>query len=909
MIKIPKLSERLLKIIADITTKHPIPVLIICFILSGASAFLARNLRVDLSMIAELPESDPMVHQFKSAYENYGGLEYIFILLKSEDIESAKDFADYIAPMLKERKDLFKSVRHKIDIDFFKPYILLFLNEEEIEELNDAFERHIDVYKNMLKTLDLPSFLEGMYKILDREISQRTEISGEEEEAQLLKSMRKWSDFLKKAIVDEKKINEKEYRRILAGIFTARGEDREISSEYFISKDESSLVIMLSPTESSENIAYSLRAYEVINEIVSEGKKKFPDVEAGITGSVPIVAEQYYIILRDLLITNIVSMSLVTLIFATGFGSIFYAILMIIPLFSALLWTFGFAYLYRGTITMTTSVFGAILTGLGIDFAAHLLSRFNDERERGLNVEDAVKASVIGSGKGIITGGVTTSAAFYTLIVAYHKGVEQLGIIAGTGLILAIISMLFIVPSLLTIIGGRKILSARIKIPLLEEKIARAIVKVPYVFGGVFLIISLFFLWSSTRLSFDNNFRNLMPRDMTALRVVDEFEKAYERGTDYGLITVDTIEEARSVVDKLESLSTIGLVESISKFLPDEQKRKINSLNPLRNLILPLTPTLPAKVKWRCDKDNLLLYIQGFKKMRDMALALKQLSVAGGYFEGEDESEKMKDNFERIIKAIEEGNKIDVLSNINRIHINEFYTSFLDLKDALNPEVLTLEKLPEDIRNTFMGKDGKFLIYAYPNRTIWESRKFMGDFVSEIRSVKEDAFGIPVIFYFQTKRILTDLRDSAIFAFIVVFLLVFLDFRDVLKTIISFTPVLFGALWMIGFMPFLDLKFNFINVGIIALILGMGIDYGVHFTHRFLQEGSVEIAISKTGRAIIVSALTTMAGFGAVMLAKFKGLCSMGEALLVGIGMCLITSFVGSGVILSFYQKMRGRKK
>lgn len=902
--KILKIRDLFLENISKITTEHPILVLIVCFLSVLISLFLAMNLKIDLSMVAELPEDDPMVKQFRDAYKNYGGLEYIFILLKSEDIESAKNFADHIAPILKERKDLFKSVRHKIDIDFFKPYSLLFLDKEEINDLTDTFERHIDIYKRMIKKLDLLSFLEGTYEILDREISEREEIRGEEKESGLIKGLRKWSDLLKKGIVDGKELGDREYNRVLAEVFSARQEDEEISSEYFTSKDEKMLVIMLSPVESSENIAYSLKAYEFLKEVVEDVKKRFPDVETGLTGSVPIVAEEFHIIKRDLFLTNTVSMLLVIVIFGLGFGSIFYPILMVIPLLSGLMWAFGFAYIYRGTITMTTSVFGAILTGLGIDFAAHLISRFNDERDKGKSIKESVRDSITGSGKGVITGAVTTSTAFYTLIVAYHKGVEELGIIAGTGLLLSMLAMFLIVPSILTLTGERKIFKARIKIPMIEQKIAHFVIKKPYIFLIFFIIISLFFFFSATKISLDTNFRNLMPRDMVSLEVVDEFEKAFGRGTDYGLITAETIEETREVVKKLEPLSTIALVESISKFLPLNQERKRELLKSLESLLQSLSPEDPRNVSWKTD-SNLLSYIEAFKKMRDMALALKQLSIAGGYFEGEDEAEKLKRNFEEIIEKMEKEDRTSSLSNINRIHIKEFHDTFLDLKKASIPQPLTLEKLPDDIRNTFIGKDGKFLVFVYPKQSVWISKEFMREFVEEIRSVKSDAFGIPVIVYFQTDRILTDLRSSAALAFICVLFLVFLDFRNIFRTAVSLVPLLFGTLWMLGIMPILDIKFNFINVGIVALLLGIGIDYGVHITHRFLQEGNTLSAMSKTGRAVFISATTTMAGFGAIMLAKFRGLNSMGEVLLVGIGMCLITSIIGMCMILSIYEGKR----
>jgi len=174
-LKIPKLSEYYLKLITRMTTGHPVITLSFCFLLFVISIILAQRIKVDLSMIAELPEDDPLVAKFKDSYKNYGGLEYVYILVKSDDIQDAKRFADYIAPKLEKETEYFRSVRYKVDIDFFKPYSMLFLNEEQIKDLTETFNRNLDVYRKMLNHLDIIYFLDGMYTILDREISERNE--------------------------------------------------------------------------------------------------------------------------------------------------------------------------------------------------------------------------------------------------------------------------------------------------------------------------------------------------------------------------------------------------------------------------------------------------------------------------------------------------------------------------------------------------------------------------------------------------------------------------------------------------------------------------------------------------------------------------------------------------------------
>ncbi|MEK6656637.1 MAG: MMPL family transporter, partial [Nitrospirota bacterium] len=133
-------------------------------------------------------------------------------------------------------------------------------------------------------------------------------------------------------------------------------------------------------------------------------------------------------------------------------------------------------------------------------------------------------------------------------------------------------------------------------------------------------------------------------------------------------------------------------------------------------------------------------------------------------------------------------------------------------------------------------------------------------------------------------------------AYSAVFVLVLLDFRSLKRTIIALMPHIIGIIWMMGVMEVLGMKLNYMNIAIVPLIVGMGIDNGVHIIHRHLEDGGKNIpnTIFHTGRAVVMCTATTMAGFGSLVFSRYGGLSSMGAVANIG----MITSLIAAIIVL-----------
>jgi predicted RND superfamily exporter protein len=167
-------------------------------------------------------------------------------------------------------------------------------------------------------------------------------------------------------------------------------------------------------------------------------------------------------------------------------------------------------------------------------------------------------------------------------------------------------------------------------------------------------------------------------------------------------------------------------------------------------------------------------------------------------------------------------------------------------------------------------------------------------FAEASRRVSGEATGFPIVFRKMSGRITRGFYGSVVAGSVLVALILFLDYRNLRDVLLALLPLAVGVTWMMGGMRLLGLSFNFANLVAVPLIIGVGIDNGVHIVHRMKFEGrsGMNTVLRHTGRAILVASLTTMVGFGSLALASHRGLASLGLVLLLGVGACLVASTV-----------------
>jgi len=145
-----------------------------------------------------------------------------------------------------------------------------------------------------------------------------------------------------------------------------------------------------------------------------------------------------------------------------------------------------------------------------------------------------------------------------------------------------------------------------------------------------------------------------------------------------------------------------------------------------------------------------------------------------------------------------------------------------------------------------------------------------------------------------------DGKNAALLTVFVIFLLLWLDFRSFKYAMIAMIPLVAGVIWMVGIMYLVGMQLTVVNVMALPMILGIGIDDGVHIVHRWRIEGGKKVKqiFASTGKAIFLTSITTMLAFGSLVFSIWRGFGSLGGAMFIGVGACFLsTVIILSGII------------
>ncbi len=491
--------------------------------------------------------------------------------------------------------------------------------------------------------------------------------------------------------------------------------------------------------------------------------------------------------------------------------------------------------LWDGTLTIMESVFGVLIFGMGVDFAIHLLLRMREERARGLDFQASVERAIAGTGHGILAGAVTTGGAFMIMAFAPDPVFYRLGLAGSVGLLLCFVFLILMLPAEWAILERRHVddrAPARALLLPVLATLARVSYRRPLAILGT---TALFMAWSAAGLShfrYETNLEQVFSRD---IRAVDTAAKIHEHyGIDPGpwLVAVAEADEARRVAGEFDRDPLFEHTESIALLFSDDVVRR-------RAHLATIGPVLETR-------------------RRD--LEAMRARLAGVDAEGE----------ERIDAAI-----LPLLA--------------LERAALLGPP--EVGKLPPALSERFVGPDGEFLILAFVRDPSLDSAAAAAA-RRAAQAIHPDATSISAIFeaLIGTDRPWFGKLNLAVIIFVVLVLIA--DLRRPKLVFLALVPVLTGSFAALGILNWSGFAFNTVTLVGIPLLLGLGVDDGVHIVHRLVEEPErpVEGVIASVGRGIAMTTATTCASVAAMLFSRHPGIESIAILLLVGLPLCLLAS-------------------
>ena len=883
----PRLSplDRIFTAFETLAYFHPWWVLSVSLILAALSLwFTATHLQFN-TLREDLISKDMKFHEVYQQYrERFKDFDGMIVVVEGDQPDAMKQFADLLVERLQNRPEISSEIYYKVDTGYFKNKSLLFLEPDALEQLADKLESHQD----FLEQVNASPGLNTLLGSLNREISSGvvdtllTDMLGTEDEEAETEETADLGLLISLLGQMTRHVEGNTAYRSPWGTFLSEEDNPLREAGYLVSDDERLLFILLNPQETEGDFAGSKNAIEGIREITMELSPGFPGIKVGMTGGEVISSDEMYTTHSDVKNASKYALTGVTLLFIIFYRRITEPLLAVFTLMVSIAWAMGYTTLSVGHLNIISVVFTTILIGLGIDFGVHILCRYREERRLGRGTCLAMRNTLQQTGRGNLAGAVTTAIAFGAMAFTDFVGIVELGIIAAGGIVLCLIGMVLLLPALISI-------EERWRKPVyaLPERVGKRDALFEKMYSHYYLIIfvSLGVLlgcgYLSKDLYFDYNLLNMQAKGTEAVRWEMKIIENAKRASWNAALVANDIEDAKEKYRILKSLPSVGKVESLFTAIPENQEARILKAKALAPLIDPL------EVEPEDEPFSL----------RSVQATIKKIRFKLRKKEKNDEQDDVYEASNRVRQLDEALKKTDPETAANRLKgfsrtlFVDYRKKITDLQRSVHPTPVQLEELPQDLKDRFVSTDGKYLLLVYPSINIWE-REEMEQFLYEMRRINPDVTG-NAVHMFESSRLMIDGYISAgLYALAAITLYLILTLRNIKTTLLVLLPTLAGAVLTLGLMRLTGIQFNLANLVILPLILGIGVVDGVHILHRCREEPECgKNVISKsTGQAVILTSLTTMIGFGSLMVADHQGVYSVGLVLTLGVGSCMVTS-------------------
>ncbi len=815
-------------------------------------------------------------------------------VIESDNLERNRQFVERLGNKLRVETNLFTGVFYKGDLTSMGPKALLFLPEDALRDLTKTLREYRPVLQEFAKANNLVS----LFDLVNTQFRTAVRRSDEDNEA-LVNALPALERILKQGTDSLDRMG----RPPSPGVNALFEGGPEAEQQMYITFADGRIFLL---TAQAVSEALNAKAVERFRELMVETRLEVPGVNAGLTGEPVLEVDEMLQSEKDTMLATIVSLVLVALIFIFGYHATGRPLKATACLLVGLAYTMAYTTLTVGHLNILTITFAPILIGLAIDFGVHLITRYEEELRRGRSDKVALDKAIVNTGMGVFTGAFTTAGAFFAMALAEFRGVKEMGIICGGGMLVCLVPMMTLLPALL--LRGRQNVMDHQLGDVLEGKAAEEMdqrarlenlwLQNPIVTMVAVLGLSALCVWPARRVFFDYNLLHMQSPGLPAVVFQDKLIHSSTRSVLFAAVVADSLPEATRLVNAITNLPSVSGVETMTSYLTEDQTEKLQLLRSVKQNLASLrfSELDPSPVDLRALTQT-LFSLHGY-----LGLAANQAKEEPMIYRG---ILALRAATGELLRRVRMGDPAFVgqrLAEFQRALFTDVHETFraLQNQDASGP--MTVHDLPAALKNRFVGLTGKYLIQVYPKKDVWD-RKHQQEFIEQLRSVDRQVTGTPVQLFEYTKLLRESYEQAAWYSLGAIVLLVFIHFRSIACVILSLLPVGLGGLWMLAVMGLFKIPFNPANIMTLPLIVGIGVTNGIHILNRFAEELQPSILARSTGKAVLVSGLTTIAGFGSLVLAKHEGIESLGWIMSVGVATCMITGLTFLPVLLNLLKR------
>lgn len=571
-----------------------------------------------------------------------------------------------------------------------------------------------------------------------------------------------------------------------------------------------------------------------------------------------------------------------------------------ITLVVGLVWTTGFATLAVGKLNLLSVAFGVLFIGLGVDFAIHLglhaIERLGPERPMRAAMAEA--SENVGTALTLCAG--TTAIGFLSFLPTPYKGVAELGLIAGAGMVVILVLTFTLFPALAVLFLPR---AETQHVPHLAGVAARGerwIEHHPPTVVAVVGALVVAALVASPRLRFDSNvvtIRNPNTPSVGAFRdlLADSLRSPWSLD-----VLAPGLEDADRIAARLRGLDVVASARTLTDYVPTDQEEKRDILFDAA-LLLDLPRHEPPDTKQPPVREQISI-------LRQLREVLASKAVRGRRGTLGESVRRLRLHLDRFLERVDGlPDPAPALADLERVLLGGFADQIRRLQGALEPEDVTLDSLPRELRERMLAPDGHARVQVFPKEDLSDTHA-LEQFVDGVRALEPEATGVAVNVLEFGRATVVSLQRALTLALVAITILLVVLLHRASDVVLVLSPLFVAGILTAGVMMLFGIPFNFVNVVVLPLLLGIGVDSGVHLVRTWSSDPEVSgagLVGTTSARAVLFSAFTTVASFGSLAFSPHRGIASLGVVLVIGMLLMLAANLIFLPALLALRDRRR----
>lgn len=930
-----------LRAVTHLAANFPLSVLLIVALACGLCGIYASNSLGFKTKRADLINPKTAYHQRWLAFtKDFGEMADMVVVVEGPDSNAIKQTLDDLGAQLEKEPENFADVLFKVDTSSLRNKGLQYLAPDQLETLLTRLEDFGPVLKGRWNLLNLNRIFQG----LRFQLQQSEKMSPMDGAASAAVQLNLAKNFTRSLINFAGP--DRTYQSPWEGLFQLDAGQLKADSKvtYNLNKKETLGFLLVKPTTEDAGFEGAKRSIERLREILKDTEETHAGTKLGLTGIPVLEYDEMRSSQTAMMWESIISYSGVGILLVLGFRGIRFPIMALLMLAVATTWSFGFSTATIGHLNILSVSFVAIVVGLGIDYAILFMSKYMELRQSGRSLTDALLDTSSTVGPGILTAAATTSTAFFCAVFTDFLGVAELGLIAGGGILLCAIAAFAFLPALIAFVD-RFFKPSPIPSPFNGQTLREMTSQHPAVVSIVALALVGLLGGYGFRVKYDYNLMNLQAEELESVKIQKRIVQESDNCLLFAVAVADSPQQALEMKKKFEALPEVQRVEEVASVMPKHPPTETELLvQGIEVLLANLPQELPPPNI--ADPDKL------YGTLSDFAVQLHGSRTP----DAKDVSEQLL-VFQDRLDGMPIRQQSALLTEYQQRMTADLIMRLRGLKSVADSKSVEVQDLPSALVSRFVSKQGKWLLQIYPKKEIWDIEPLQ-EFIAEVRSVDPDVTGVPLQNYEASRQIRTSYETVAFYALLASYFVLLIDFLSLRKTILGLVAPLGGVLALAGglmwlgrpidlhvlslayvlmtltLVAFLDLAgfFNILlsllpplagaaltmgtlgalhvdlnpaNLIILPLILGIGVDNGVHVMHDFRLQKIGDYRTSPSLiNALFLTSMTNMAGFASMIFAAHRGLRSIGMVLTIGVASCLFISAVLLPALLTLWSRL-----